>query len=279
MTIKALPELAAKCERAEAVAWRDMVAAASDDYKKEFELSTDVIDDDTYIVCKSIPFVHFNCILGFGTQQESTDKYIDKILDYVKKNKLKLFFVYVIEGLQQDAEELLIKKGFVHTSSWDRIYRTNEAIAENANIVQPGWNIIEIDYRTAEDWASFVSSTYRMPQTKRWLLDFAVRKGWHHFMLKEGKKILAARSIFIAEDGMAFCGVEAPIPGLMIPDYSYDFALMQHILNEGLKKGTKGFTADIELVSDLMSTDAYKNFKALGFTIPYRRKIYKWELS
>src|SRR4051812_43955293 len=125
MSIDPLPELAGKCEMAEAIAWRDMVTAPSDGYKKEFKLNIDVIDDNTYITCPSIPFVHFNCVLGFGTHGKPADKSVQKILDYVKKKDLQFFFVYVIAGLQQDAEELLIREGFVHTGSWERIYRTN----------------------------------------------------------------------------------------------------------------------------------------------------------
>ena len=114
-----------------------------------------------------------------------------------------------------------------------------------------------------------------MQLTKSWLLDFAVREDWHHYMLMEASRIIAVRSIFIGKDKMAFWGVEAPIPGLMTNDFFMDFALAYHIVKEGLQMGVKGFAGDIEAVSDTMDTPAYSNFKKLGFSIPYRRKIYK----
>jgi hypothetical protein len=94
-------------------------------------------------------------------------------------------------------------------------------------------------------------------------------------MLMEANKIIAVRSIFIGNDNMAFWGIEAPIPGLMTSDFSMDFALAHHIVEQGLQMGVKGFVGDIEMARDTEDTPAYTNFKALGFSIPYRRKIYK----
>jgi hypothetical protein len=268
-------ELAQKLERAEAAAWQDMVAAASEKYKGTYKLNLDIIDGDTYISCPAIPFLHFNCVLGFGTNQSINENYINRILSYFKERNLSTVYIYIIDGLHQEAEQLLADKGFIQSGSWERAWRDDKPLDKTPGTLRPGWQISKVDTATADSWAAFVSGTYQMPPTKNWLLDFAVREGWHHYMLTEANTIIAVRSIFIGKDKMAFWGIEAPIPGLMTTDFSMDFALAQHIVQEGLRMGVKGFTGDIELVSDTMNTPAYTNFKSLGFSIPYRRKIYK----
>jgi hypothetical protein len=267
--------LAQQAEQTEAAAWVDMVTAANEGYKKSTGLYVDVIQDDMYISCPAIPFLHFNCVLGFGTNQPISEQYIDNVLAYFKGRNLSTAYLFLIDGLQQGAETILQKKGFVPAGSWERTWRNDEPLDSTLNTLKQGWVINKVDAASADAWASFVSGTYQMPATKEWLLDFAVRKGWHHYMLVEANTIIAVRSIFIGEDNMTFWGIEAPIPGLMTNDFSMDFALTHHILAQGLQMGVKGFVGDIEMVSDTENTPAYANFKALGFSIPYRRKIYK----
>jgi hypothetical protein len=267
--------LARQAEQTEAAAWVDMVKAANEGYRKSTGLFAEVIQDDMYISCPAIPFLHFNCILGFGTNQSVTEQYIDNVLGYFKGKNLSTAYLFLIDGLQEGVEKLLLEKGFVPAGSWERTWRKDEPLNNTLSTLKQDWVISKVDAASANAWASFVSGTYQMPTTKEWLLDFAVRKGWHHYMLMEASTIIAVRSIFIGEDNMAFWGIEALIPGLMTNDFSMDFALAHHIVAQGLQMGVKGFVGDIEKVSDSNDTPAYANFKALGFSIPYRRKIYK----
>lgn len=266
---------AQQSEKTEAAAWTDMVAAASEEYKTSTGLDIDVIDSDMYISCPAIPFIHFNCVLGFGTNQPVSESYVDKLLTYFKERNLSTVYLFLIDGLHKEAQKILEAKGLVPVGNWERIYRDDKPLDKTLNTLQQGWQIAKVDSTTADAWASFVSGTYQMPVTKEWLFNFAVREGWHHYMLMDTTGIVAVRSIFIGRDNMAFWGVEAPIPGLMTNNFQMDFALSHHIVQEGLQMGVKGFTGDIEMVSDTGDTPAYTNFKALGFSIPYRRKIYK----
>jgi hypothetical protein len=267
--------LAQQSEKTEAAAWIDMVDAANTEYKKSTGLAVEVIEADMYISCPAILFLHFNCVLGFGTNQPVTEQYIENVLAYFRERNLSTVYLFLIDGLHNEAEKTLLNKGFVSSGSWERTWRDDKLPDKTLNTLQPGWSISKVDTANADTWAGFVSGIYQMPATKEWLLDFAVRKGWHHYMLMEANKIIAVRSIFIGGDNMAFWGIEAPIPGLMTNNFAMDFALAHHIVEQGLQMGVKGFVGDIEMISDTESTAAYDNFKALGFSISYRRKIYK----
>lgn len=268
-------ELARKLEQTEAAAWQDMVIGANTDFKKKVSLDIATLGDDTCILCPGIPFVHFNCLLGFGTSVPVTNNYLDSITEFAKNRNLPVFYLYYIKELDTNAESLLAAAGFVPSGSWERTYRDGQPLDPAIKSLKPGWRIVKVDDSTATAWAEFVSGTYQMPATKSWLLDLALRDGWHHYMLMQDDAILAVRSIYVGKNKIAFWGVEAPIPGLMTADFSMDFALAHHIVKEGLQMGVKGFVGDIEMVNDKEDTPAYKNFRSLGFSIPYRRYIYK----
>ena len=143
-------ELAQKLENIEAAAWQDMVLAASEEYKKTFRLNLDVIDGDTYITCPAIPFVHFNCVLGFGTNQPVNEGYVSKLLNYFTKRDLSTVYLYVIDGLHKDAEQLLADKGFSSSGSWERTWRDDRPLDEIPGTLKAGWHISKVDAASAD---------------------------------------------------------------------------------------------------------------------------------
>ena len=181
-----------------------MVAAASGDFKMTFKLNLDIIDGDTYISCPAIPFLHFNCVLGFGTNQLTSEDYINKVLAYFKERNLSTVYLCIIDGLHKEAEQLLADKSLIQSGSWERTWRDDKPLDEIPNTLRTGWHISKVDTTTADVWAGLVSGTYQMPHTKNWLLDFAKKDGWHHYMLTEANTIIAVRSIFIGKDKIAF---------------------------------------------------------------------------
>jgi hypothetical protein len=93
-------------------------------------------------------------------------------------------------------------------------------------------------------------------------------------MLCKDEKIVAVRTMYIHSDGMAWLGVEAPVPGIMAPSFDLDLRLCQTILKEGIDMGVRYFVADIEAPNPAMNTPAYQNFEALGFKRIYFRSHY-----
>jgi hypothetical protein len=78
----------------------------------------------------------------------------------------------------------------------------------------------------------------------------------------------------IGPDGIAWLGMDGPVPGVHGPDYQPDAAICATIVADGLACGATAFIADIEAPSDAMDTPAYEYFGRLGFTRPYVRTHY-----
>ncbi len=267
-------ELAKQLEQAEAMAWQDMVNAAPQHFIQNTGLALDQIAGNTCICCPGIPFVHFNCALGFGTHQKMVEKELEALISHYQHKKAPLF-LFAVQGLHEYLKPMLIDRGFVTAGRWERLFRDNRELRPPAYRIPQKWAIQKVDETNAETWADFVSVTYGMPLTKDWLLNFAVRKNWAHYLLQEDDKILAVRSMYVGPDNFAFLGIEAPIPGMMTSNYQMDAVLLRQIIKDGLKDGVKRFVADIEMVDEKAATPAYANANMLGFLIPYRRLVYK----
>ena len=79
--------------------------------------------------------------------------------------------------------------------------------------------------------------------------------------------------------GMAWLGMDGPVPGVMTDDYAPDAALCAAIVADGLALGVRTFHADIEAPSAGMDTPPYDYFGRLGFRRPYTRQHWRTVLS
>ena len=77
--------------------------------------------------------------------------------------------------------------------------------------------------------------------------------------------------MYIGEEGLAWLGMDGPVPGVSSDDYEPDAAICARIVEDGLKLQARGFLADIEAPSEAMDTPAYRYFPALGFRRHYIR--------
>jgi hypothetical protein len=160
-------------------------------------------------------------------------------------------------------------------SAWDRIYRGNEPLVDKTELAA-GMRVEKIDRATMEEWATFLVTMYRLEPTKPLLCSLVERKGWHHYALRDNEKIIAARSMYIHNDGMAWWGIEAPVPGIMTPRFDLDYHLCREMIKDGLRLGAKYFVADIEKPDEKMDHDGYRNFAAMGFKRAYLRSNYSY---
>jgi hypothetical protein len=104
-----------------------------------------------------------------------------------------------------------------------------------------------------------------------WLPALIGRPGWHQYVAREDGEIAAARGMYIGADGMAWLGMDGPVPGVHFDDYEPDAALCDFIVRDGLALGARGFLTDIEAPSPALDTPAYEYFGRLGFRRPYTR--------
>jgi hypothetical protein len=75
----------------------------------------------------------------------------------------------------------------------------------------------------------------------------------------------------IGADGLAWIGMDGPVPTLRTTDYEPDAVLCAAMIADGLAHGATGFLSDIEVRSEAMDLPPYDYFGRLGFYRPYVR--------
>lgn len=267
-------ESAAEIELAEADAWIDMYAAAPADYAQAYKLKVKRLGHLVLLMSGVIPFPHFNCVMGLGLVEPATEDLVDEILNTFRLEQINSIYVHLIPHSRPDQlSQWLQARNLRVKSGWDRICRDDSHFLRVGPQIIEGYSVERITQPTAEEWAEFIISVYGVP-VKPWLMALVERRGWHHYVLRRGTKILAARSMHLNHDGTAWLGIDAPVPGVMVPSYDLDFQICKAIVQDGLKLGATQFIADIEAPSIDLDSPAYENFGALGFSKLYLRSNY-----
>jgi hypothetical protein len=262
-------EFSAQVENAELNAWLDMYAAAPADFAQRFQLEILHREGVVLTRCAPIPFVHFNCVFNLGVGSPATEKQLDAVLAEYKAANITSFAIYHNPACQPaELPQWFEARGLRHRGGWDRIVRDGAALSGPSIEASDSYRVEKVAKDTAPEWAGFIDSTYGLP-TAPWLLALVGRPGWHHYLLRKELKVVAVRSMYLHSDGMAWLGIDAPVPGLMAPSYELDLRLCRRIVQDGLALGAKHFVADIEAPSAEMNTPAYAGFGSLGF-----RKLY-----
>lgn len=268
-------EMAARLELSEATAWIDLYAAAPADYTEQYQLQVKRIGHLVILLSGVIPFPHFNCVMGLGLVEPATEQVVDEVLDVFRKERINSLYVHHIpHSLPDRLPQWLQARNLRVKSGWDRIYRGNEPLTKAPHIAgMEGCRVERVAPETAAEWADFIVAIYGVP-TKPWLMALVGRAGWHHYVLRRDSAIVAARSMYLHPDGMAWLGIDAPVPGIMAPSFDLDFQLCQATIADGVSLGAKSFITDIEAPSPAMDTPAYHNFEGLGFSKLYLRSNY-----
>jgi hypothetical protein len=267
-------QLAASVETAEAHAWLDMYEAAPADYAREYRLEVKRIGGVTIFTCGAIPFPHFNSVMGLGLTEPATEKLVDNILEMFGDIGINNFYIHHLPDSQpQELTQWLETKNLRVKSGWDRIYKQGPDSPPSWPPETDGPKVERVRPETAAEWADYISDIYGLP-TAPWLKSLVWRPGWHHYILRQGRAIAAARSMYLHHDGTAWLGIDAPVPGIMAPSYELDYRICQAALSDGITLGAKCFVADIEAPSPQMDTPAYRNFESLGFRRLYLRSNY-----
>ncbi len=87
--------------------------------------------------------------------------------------------------------------------------RVQSAVAAPPN--ERGLFVERVEPAAAEEW-SHLQRVYRL-DTGPWLPLLIDRPGWHQYLAREHGRIVAARGVYIGSDGIAWLGMEGPVPG------------------------------------------------------------------
>lgn len=268
-------EFATQIELADLNAWEDMYAAAPLDFTHQFHLEILRVGPTVLTRCTTIPFIHFNCVLNFGIAQPAAETLLDEILTLYHQAGVRQFALYHIPHAQPSAlPEWFSARKLQPRGGWERIYRDGRAVTEHILKPQQGMVVEKVTSATAAEWASYIDGCYGLPTTP-WLVALVERPGWHHYLVRRDTQIVAVRTMYVRA-GMAWFGIDAPVPGVMAPSYDLDAQLCQTMVKDGLTMGVRLFVADIEAPDTAMRTPAYQYFERLGFKRPYFRSHYSF---
>jgi hypothetical protein len=275
MSDENVPEdLAIALESAEINAWQDLYAAAPADFAKTHGLAVTRIENVVSTRCTTIPFTHFNCVANLGLLAPATQPQLERAISAYRECGIKAFTFYLVPNSKPpQLGGWLRSRGFNASGGWDRIFRDNRPPARTPS-PRDDLAVEPVTPASAREWAGFIDTAYGLPATP-WLLALVGRPGWHHYTLRERGRILAVRSMYLHHDGMAWFGIDAPVPGVMAPSFDLDSQLCEAMVRDGLALGAQCFVADIEAPSATMESPAYRNFAELGFRRAYFRSHYR----
>jgi hypothetical protein len=266
---------AAAIEAAEARAWADMHAAAPDGFARAARLGADVIDGTLVLRWAASGRRYFSRTIGLGVAVAATAESIDRVLEHYRRAGIAMFLVQSLPHCRPaEYEGWLRERGLEPFDTQDRIVRGGEP-APPPRADAPGRELAveRVGPETSDEWAGFLQRVYRV-DAGPWLAALAGRRGWHQYIARENGEIVAARGMYIASDGMAWLGMDGPVPGLGTDDHEPDAAICDVAVRDGLAGGARGFLADIEAPSPALDTPAYERFARLGFRRPYVRTHY-----
>jgi hypothetical protein len=274
LTEPVTPEFAAQLELCEVNAWLDMYAAAPVEFAHRLRLEILREGDIVLTRCKAIPFIHFNCVMTLGIARAATERQLDDVLSaYRDAGVDRPWFFHVPHCRPEILPEWFQARGLHARGGWDRIFRDDLAAVPSPAEAQDDFSVERITGQTGAEWAAFIDKIYGLPTTP-WLMSLVERAGWHHYALRASGQVRAVRSMYIHHDGMAWLGIDAPIPGIMGPSFDLDARICETMVRDGLAVGARCFVTDIEAPHADMSTPAYSHFARLGFSKAYFRSHY-----
>lgn len=266
---------AAAIEAAEARAWADLYAAAPVDWAASAGLGTRHVDGALVLSWAATGRRYFSRVIGLGVGEPASEAAIDDILDGYREAGITMFLLQSLPHCRPSGYGGWLRdRGLEPFDVQDRVVRDGLPLAPFSGPGHRELIVDRVDRATSDEWAEFLQRVYRL-ETGVWLQALIGRPGWHQYVVRERGEIVAARGMFIDPVGMAWLGMDGPVPGFMTEDYEPDAALCARMVEDGLSRGATGFIADIEAATSAMDTPAYDYFARLGFRLPYARTHYR----
>jgi hypothetical protein len=269
-------ELAVAAEGVDCANWFDEFAAAPPPVRDA--LALDVRREGALAMVRSrVPFSHFNMVLTLGCPAPADAATFAAIERFYAEAGIARHWVIVTDHSEPaDLGQRLLTRGYTPAGAWDRV------ILRGAR--PEAWHAHARDCETvsaanAHEWSAFLLQCYGMPPPiGHWLHALVGRPRWFHALRRQGGRhgapVAMARSLYLADDGWAWLGIDAPVPGVMAPCFDDDQKVTAHLLIEAARAGAHSFVSDIEVPSADRSGPAYQRWGELGFTPAYLRRLF-----
>jgi hypothetical protein len=263
---------AAAFEAAEAHAWADLYAAAPAELAHSAGVSSRQVAGAVVLRWAATGRRYFSRVIGLGVIRPATEAAIDEILTGYRDAGIDMFLLQSLPHCRPlEYEGWLRDRGLTPFDAHERVIRGSQPY-QPPPPARSGrrFQLEPVDLATADEWAEFLQRVYQL-DTGNWLQQLIGRQGWHPYIAREDGVLVAARTMYIDDNGLAWLGMNGPVPGIHSDDYEPDAAICARLVHDGLQLGARGFHTDIEAPSDAMDTPSYDYFPALGFTRPYTR--------
>ena len=123
-------EFAAQLELTEVNAWLDLYAAAPADFARQFQLEIMHVQNVVLTRCRTIPFIHFNCVMNLGVIAPTSEQQVDELLTIYREANIRAFAIYHNPHCRPaQLAEWFKARNLRIQGGWDRIYRDNAALA------------------------------------------------------------------------------------------------------------------------------------------------------
>lgn len=264
-------DTAAKYEAAEARAWVDLYAAAPSEWAAAAGLGTCWFGDTLALHWAVTGRRYFSRAIGLGVTAPATEADVDGVLALWERIGISMYLVQSMPHCAPAAyTDWLRDRGLEPFDQQDRIVRTQGSAT--ADPVRSGRELTveRVRPETANEWSQFLQRVYRL-DTGPWLPQLVDRPGWHQYVAREHGEVVAARGMYVGRGGIAWLGMDGPVPGIMTQDFEPDAAICARIVADGLGLGARTMITDIEQPSAGLDTSSYAYFGALGFSRPYTR--------
>lgn len=266
---------AAVIEAAEAHAWSDLYAAAPARWAAEAGLGFRWIGPSLALHWAASGRRYFSRAIGLGVTGIATEEQLAQTLALWRQLGIEMYLVQSLPHCRPDSyDQWLAERGLEAFDAQDRVIRGREPLSRQTDhLAHRDVRIETVTNDSADEWSLFMQETYRL-DTGPWLPRLIGRPGWHQYVARESGQIIAARGMYIGANGIAWLGMDGPVPGVMSSNYEPDAALCVAMVSDGLARGVQVFIADIECPSPQLDTRAYEYFSTLGFRRPYVRTHY-----
>jgi len=264
-------DTAATWEAAEARAWADLYAAAPAEWAAEVGLGTRWFGDTLAIHWAATGRRYFSRAIGLGVTTPATGAAVDDILALWERLGISMCLLQSMPHCAPAAyAEWLRERGFEPFDQQDRIARVEGAAPADPVRSEREFTVERVRPETADEWSRFLQRVYRL-DTGPWLPQLVDRRGWHQYVARERGEIVAARGMHVGGDGIAWLGMDGPVPGIMTQDFEPDAVICARMVADGPGLGVRTIISDIEQPSARLDTPSYSYFGALGFSRPYTR--------
>ena len=196
---------------AEAEAFRDMYAAAPEDFRRGAGMRALEAGGATVLLAPGIPATIFNRAIGLGVFREATEADLDAVVSASREAGCSNFWIHHNPAARPPAlESWLVARGFrlAKRRAWAKMIFGGVVPPQ----VHSSLVVREVGREHAKDLASVLVTAFEMPPgASSWFDAIVGRAGWHAIAGFDGDVIVCGGFLYCGRD-LAWLGVAGTLP-------------------------------------------------------------------